>query len=237
MTEGVMSARVLPSREQTQDVRHSAGAEVETCRRPAPWNPGNFAREQIEGLVRQVFISDALRPIRQVVFSAADESDLRKLCRALGEALAAQTQEAVAVVGGYPRLLRPAATQPPDRMTNDASMPLRQVAARLRGNLWLVPDGRTDRDSVTPASLHAYMAEVRRQFEYSIVEAPCTASGEAAALAQFADGIVLVLSEGHTRRAAAGQIKAALEAAQVRILGAVLSDRMFPIPDALYRRL
>jgi len=57
------------------------------------------------------------------------------------------------------------------------------------------------------------------------------------ATAQFADGIILVVSAHRTRRIAARKIKEVLEAAQARILGTVLSDRIFPIPEGIYRRL
>ena len=88
------------------------------------------------------------------------------------------------------------------------------------------------------ASLHSYLGEVRREFEYSIVEAPPAGeSNEATAMAQFADGIILVLSAQRTRRIAARKIKEALEEAQARLLGTVLSDRSFPIPERIYRRL
>jgi Mrp family chromosome partitioning ATPase len=56
-------------------------------------------------------------------------------------------------------------------------------------------------------------------------------------MAEFTDGIVLVLSAQHTRRAAALRIKEKVDEAHVRLLGTVLSDREFPIPQRLYRRL
>jgi Mrp family chromosome partitioning ATPase len=84
--------------------------------------------------------------------------------------------------------------------------------------------------------LHAYLAEVRREFEYSIVAAPPAGeSNEALAMAQFADGIILVLSAMHTRRVTARKIAEVL--AQVRLLGTVLADREFPMPEGIYRRL
>jgi len=238
MTEGVISARALPSVQEPADARDGAtlSPELEISRPQTAWNPQTFAREQIRGLVRQVFLAG--RPVRQVVFSAVEaDSDLRNLCRSVGEALAAQAHGTVAVVGGYPRLQGGNESQASARGERDAARPLRQIAARVRGNLWLVPDGRTGGGCVSAASLQAYLSEVRRQFEYSIVEAAPAASDETLSLAQFADGIILVLSAHHTRRAAARQIKAALAAAQVHILGAVLSDRVFPIPEAIYRRL
>jgi len=86
--------------------------------------------------------------------------------------------------------------------------------------------------------LHSYLGEMRREFEYSILEGPPAGeSHEASAMAQFADGIILVLSAQYTRRIAARKVKEMLEATQVRILGTILSDRIFPIPEAIYRRL
>jgi len=237
-----MGVEVLrPADETPAVVPDASRPEVDRLREPAGWNPESFARQQIRGLVRQVFFSNAARPVRQVVCSALEpETDMRSLCRSVGEALALQTPATVAVVGAYPRLLQDADARedPASRSFNNASMPLRQISAHLRANLWLVPDTENGGDPVTAGSLHSYLGEVRRQFEYSIVQAPPAGESDgAAAMGQFADGIILVLSAHHTRRAAARKIKAALEAAQVRILGAVLSDRMFPIPEAIYRRL
>jgi Mrp family chromosome partitioning ATPase len=56
-------------------------------------------------------------------------------------------------------------------------------------------------------------------------------------MARVADGLILVLSAQRTRRATALKVKQMLEEAQVRILGAVLSDREFPMPERIYRRL
>ena len=107
----------------------------------------------------------------------------------------------------------------------------------MRRNLWLLPlEGSGSEGSA--ASLHRYMGAVRKEFEYSIVAAPASAiSNHAITLAQFADGIVLVLSAQRTRRVQARNIKATLELAQARLLGTVLSDREFPIPERIYRRL
>jgi len=238
-----MGVKVLRSPAETPAaVRDAVRPELDRLREPAGWSPESFAQQQIRGLVRRVFFSNAARPVRQVVCSALEpETDMRGLCRSVGEALALQTPATVAVVGGYPRLLQEADAQREDsasRSFNNASMPLRQISAHVRANLWLVPDAENGGDPVTAGSLHSYLGEVRRQFEYSIVQAPPAGESDGAtAMGQFADGIILVLSAHHTRRAAARKIKAAMEAAEVRILGVVLSDRMFPIPEAIYRRL
>jgi Mrp family chromosome partitioning ATPase len=56
-------------------------------------------------------------------------------------------------------------------------------------------------------------------------------------MAQFADGIILVLSAHRTRRVVARRIKEVLEETKARVLGTVLTDRVFPIPEGIYRRL
>ncbi len=90
----------------------------------------------------------------------------------------------------------------------------------------------------TAVGLHSYLGAVRREFDYSILEGPPAGeSNEATSMAQFADGIILVLSAGSTRRVVARRIKEMLEAAQARVLGTVLTDRVFPIPERIYRRL
>jgi hypothetical protein len=206
------------------------------------WNPEEFAKEQIRGLVRQVFLGNHERPVRQVVFSGAEpETEVQGLCWRVGEGLARERVGSIAVAGEYPQALQDGesyAGETTEPVVDNLSTPLRQTATRVKGNLWLVPPAEGQGDQVTSALLHSYLAEMRKQFEYSIVVGPpATESNTATAMGQFADGIVLVLSAHHTRRITARKIKEKLEAAQARLLGTVLSDRVFPIPDGIYRRL
>ncbi len=205
------------------------------------WVPEDFAREQIQGLVRQVFFSSAERPVRQVVFSAAEaETDVQNLCWQVGEALSLETSGDIALVGEYPQVSRDPGTRAREvaNPVDESSRGLRQAATRVGANLWIVPPAGNAKQQVTCACLHAYQAAIRSQFEYSIVVGlPVAESNAAMAMAQFADGIVLVLSAHHTRRITAHKIKEKLEAAQARLLGTVLSDRAFPIPERIYRRL
>jgi hypothetical protein len=209
------------------------------AQRQAEWNPDEFAREQIRGLVRRVFFSGSERPVRQVVFSAVEpETDVHKICRRVGETLAIETQGTVAIAGGLPKLLhsRLAGNLMPE--ARDGARRLKQTANQVRHNLWLVPAHTREGEPVTAASLHQYLSHVRREFDYSVVEGRAAAeSNEAMSMAQFADGIILVLSAQRTRRATARTIKEAIEGSRARLIGTVLSDRVFPIPDALYRRL
>ncbi len=239
MREQVMSGAVLFP-------RTSARAEVSGQERNAPeaegWNPEDFAREQIRGLVRKVFFSNGERPVRQVVFSALDgAADVNSICRGVGEALAMETVSNVAVVGEYPEVLPEAEIYPAElsgRLSGNTSTLQHRAANRVRGNLWLVPAAETHGDRGATALLHSHLGEMRREFEFSIVEAPPAGeSNQALAMAQFADGIILVLSAHRTRRITACKTVEMLEAAKAHILGTVLADRIFPVPDRIYRRL
>jgi hypothetical protein len=205
---------------------------------PRGWDPEKFARQQIHALVRQVFFSGLEKRVRQVVFSAIEpETEIQTICRRVGEVLAGETVNRVAVLGGSSQMLKSFEPRS-DEPSKDETMPLRRIATQLRDNLWLLPAIGPGSDSGSTASLHSYLGELRREFEYSIVEAPPAGeSNEVTAMAQFADGIILVLSAQRTRRASARQIKDALQGAKANILGTVLSDRMFPIPERIYRRL
>lgn len=228
-----MSAGVLFGRSATEEVRF----EEESVPQASGWNPEDFARSQIRVLVRRVFFANVERPVRQVVFSAMDPvTDVKSICRQVGEALAQETAGSVALVGEHPQMLRDPET---DRSKNpDGSTALRRSATRLQTNLWLVPASEEHGLRGTAVGLHSYLGAVRREFDYSILEGPPAGeSNEATSMAQFADGIILVLSAGSTRRVVARRIKEMLEAAQARVLGTVLTDRVFPIPERIYRRL
>src|SRR4051794_34165374 len=128
---------------------------------------------------------------------------------------------------------RPLSVLNPARMWDIAPRSVRKLATRIRKNVWTLPSA--DAGSLNGPSLCTYMAEVRRDFEYSIVAAPAASLSKTLELARFADGIILVLSAQKTRRVAALRVKNAL--AKARLLGTVLSDREFPMPASLYRRL
>ncbi len=208
--------------------------------RPAPtaWNKETFADEQIRGLVRQVFSPGINPPVQQVVFSSVEhETDVRSLCTWVGEVLAQEKLVEIAVIDETEISLESSS----DRRDFGAhsqhrTTPIRQFAKRIHRNIWWVPPRSANPDPCNRSTLCAYMAELRREFEYSIVAAPAsTVSSVALEMARFADGIILVLSAQHTRRVTALKVKNAL--GRVRLLGTVLSDREFPMPTSIYRRL
>ena len=209
----------------------------DSLRSAAGWDPEKFAQEQIRGLVRQVFSHTENPPVRQVILTAVEtETDIPSLCRWIGELLALERLGDIAVADLTQTGLLDMRTgsNESEYLEEPRARPFRQSGVRIRRNLWLMPAPRGDCPRIE--SLNVYMAELRRDFEYSIVAAPAyTASSSTLAMAQFADGIILVLSAQRTRRIHALRVKDALS--KGRFLGTVLSDREFPIPSGIYRRL
>jgi Mrp family chromosome partitioning ATPase len=78
--------------------------------------------------------------------------------------------------------------------------------------------------------------ELTAEFDFSILWC-APASWLTASIGQACDGLVLVLTANKTRRLVAVQIKDQLNKAQIPLLGTVLAERRFPVPQGLYRSL
>jgi len=241
MRAGFMSAGLLGIAEERRALTQERAAPAKSRLLSINgWNPENFAREQIQHLVRQLFRVSASLSVRQVIFSALErETDIQGICLRVGQALAMETCAEVAVVAARPEAVGEVEPYlaPADYDPRGSSGRLRKTAVRLGKNLWLVPD-KVTQEKHDSASLHVFLGELRHEFEYTIVQGqPAGESSMTTEMSQIADGVVLVVSAERTRRASARKIKEMLDAAQVRLLGAVLSDREFPIPERIYRCL
>ncbi|MGB8917854.1 MAG: hypothetical protein WCC89_13435 [Candidatus Sulfotelmatobacter sp.] len=200
------------------------------------WNPEDFAREQIRGLVRRVFFAGGERPVKQVVFSATEPNiDVASICDQVAQALALETRAAVAIAERE----RGMAGTSGSRSHSAGSSAIKSWSTQIGINLWRVSvDGECGEGAGTGLHWLSHLAALRKEFEYAVIHGPAAGtSSEAALLGQLADGIILVLGAHSTRKATARQIKESLEGAQCRILGTVLSKRTFPVPERIYRRL
>lgn len=213
--------------ENSAEVSQITSATLKSSSGMGGWDAEKFAREQIRGLVRRIFLQKIRTPVRQVIFSTAGAGvEVDELCRQVGRILAEEQPGDVALIQQH---LIAAAGQP--------CLPLKENAIRLESNLWYLQgrEGGEHRGAVL--GLYAALAAARAEFEYSIiVGVPAEDPNPLVQAAQFSDGLVLVLSV-HTRRAAALYTKQVLDQTRVRVLGTVLTDREFPIPQCLYRHL
>jgi Mrp family chromosome partitioning ATPase len=93
-------------------------------------------------------------------------------------------------------------------------------------------------DAIGFDDLRSRVEQFRKEFDRILIDAPpLNLHGDGVALAQVADGLVLIVEAEATRRQAAQNVIRNLREAGVKVLGAVLNNRTFPIPEGLYRRL
>ena len=79
-------------------------------------------------------------------------------------------------------------------------------------------------------------AELRKEFDFVLIDtAAMSVSNDAISLGSFSDGVVMVLKANASRRETARQAIQDLQGGNARVLGAVLNQRTFPIPDTIYK--
>jgi len=201
------------------------------------------ARTEVLRLVHTLFLSGDKNAPHQVLFCGVSEGEASgRLCVQAGEVVARDLPLPVCVVDAKvraPSLHRffHAEGVPTSRSNGSG----RRYARQMDNNLWFLSPASwlSNGDPVFGAEqLRALLREIRNEFAYVLIDAePVGQQADAAVLGQATDGVVLVLEANATRRVAALSAKEALEAAGVRLLGTVLHNRTFPIPEKLYRKL
>lgn len=203
------------------------------------------AHEEMIRLVRQLFFSGPASP-QVVIFSAVEHgSGCTWISARVADALAAHVDGLVCLVDAdlrSPSLHRQYNIDAASKVVGEEFLyaPVRRNGGEPGGsNLWLLSGGGTD--SQEPhyfERLRSRIPELRKDFTYVLIDAPpVNAYADAALLGALADGAVLILGANETRREAALRAKETLEAAGIRLLGAVLNKRTFPIPEKLYWNL
>jgi Mrp family chromosome partitioning ATPase len=201
---------------------------------PARDSGTRFLQEATK-LVAKLFRSGDDEPVTSVLFCGIDRAqNSSEICARAGEILAAQVQKSVCLVDAN---MRSPSLHTEFGVANQRGFaeailqagPLRGFVQQLpAGNLWLMTAGiGQQKAAVLPSGeqLRTRMLELRSLFDYVLVDvAPAGLFLDAVVLGQLVDGAVLVIESNTTKRETAFQAKEALEAAKVRILGAVLNS-------------
>jgi hypothetical protein len=214
---------------------------------PSPVLATEVACDEIRKLVQCLFLSGGQTSGPRVVSFSGIACDDRSgwICSRVAEALTTQGDTSVCLVDANfwsPQLHTHFGvgnrTGLADSLIAEGS--IRSFTTALsRGNLWLLPSGSMKRDLYTQVErCRVRFAELREKFNYVLVSAPpLTHEADATLMGQLGDGIVLIVEANQTRREAVRRAKERLETAHVQLLGAVLDQRTFPIPEFLYRKL
>ena len=200
--------------------------------------------EEILRLIQRIFLSANGSAPRQIVLCGVDdENGSSSVCAKVGRTLAANSSRPVCLVDANvrsPRLSTLFGVEGTNPFSGP-SAPLRDQCVKIGGNLWLAgPNILADESRVLlpPVQLKERLGQLRTEFEYILIDAPGTSvCGDAQLLGLVADATILVIEANVTRRLTARNAKASLDASGVRLLGTVLFNRTFPIPERLYKRL
>jgi Mrp family chromosome partitioning ATPase len=209
---------------------------------------GESALEETVKFVQRVFVIPNSHAPRVVVFSSVDQpNSSNELCSRAGQVLATLVSESVCLVDAnlrMPSLHRLLGLGNSPGLLDAAARPgpIKDLAVRIAdGNLWLVPAGAPATQVEEPVAsdrLRSQISELEKEFDYILIDAPpIHSSADAVLLGQMAEGVILVVEANSTRREAARRAMQTLERANVKLLGVILNNRTFPIPEALYRRL
>jgi len=206
-----------------------------------------IAREEELKLVQRIFLAEEHSP-RMVMFSGFEgDTGCASICIRAGEILASQGEGSVCLVDMGFRVpsLHEYCGVPNERGLAEAiadSNPIQEFAKQLSpSNLWVLPSGHdaTQLNFAKVADrLRARMEELRRAFRYVVIHSGSLwFNADAMLISKWTDGVVLILEAHSTRRDTARRIKESLAVANARLLGVVLNNRTYPIPETLYSRL
>lgn len=200
---------------------------------------------EIVKLVHALFLSGRPNAQRKVLFCGFEEADASgELCVRAAEVLARAVTAPVGVVDAKilsPSLHRYFSLDGPSAWMDDELSSGLFRSRQVSNNLWFIaPDSLRGLGEAAPGTeqLRSSLRELGKRFEYLLIAGESIGrEADAAVLGPATDGVVLVLEAIKTRRMSAVRAKQALETAGVPLLGTVLNNRTFPIPDILYRKL
>jgi protein-tyrosine kinase len=205
-----------------------------------------ITREEEIKLVQRVFLGTAADSPRVALFAGLEnEVGCASTCARVAELLAARAEGPVCIVdANFPR---PSLHEyfGVDNLKGLAeatveSGPIQNFVQQIpEPDLWLIPSGKAASQLRFPAmadGLRVRIEELRETFRYVVIHSgPLRMETSAMLLSRWTDGVVLVLEANATRKVAARRAKEILDAAGVSVLGVVLNNRTFPIPEAIYR--
>ena len=205
-------------------------------------------REEEMKLVRHLFFSAGPDGPRMMMFSGVEKaSGSSWVCTRAGSTLAKRLVGSVCVVDAnlrIPSLHRYFGVENLRGMAEALleSGPIADYAQHLPAqDLWLVTAGflPTNKDHLLASDrLASRITDLRAAFDYVLVDAPpLIPYGDAHLLGGLVDGLVLVVAANSTRRETLVKARKSLDATNLNLLAAVLSERTFPIPEFLYRLL
>jgi len=197
--------------------------------------PRTQADGPIISLVRQVFFpGNGLRRTRVLFASAGTETNVFAIAQSAGQALTEISGATVALIEQQ-SMRAPMISLDENQGERGRHDPgfWRRYASQVSDRLWRL------KSDILPLMANEHAGPESNfdlPFDYFLFAAPVTDS-MTPLFCRNCEGAVLVLTANRTRRESALQAKRVLEQCDAELLGTVLENRKFPIPESIYRRL
>ena len=193
---------------------------------------GDSYESMLSSLVLQIFFPARDVQRRRVLLSATGtETNLAGFAEEIGKALSKMTQASVALVEESARLSEVAGPQRESDLVNTGNISHR-VGSQIAERVWRVPgilfaDANIRKHFSPPEGL---------PFDYLIFVATVTGISFPAFCSE-SEGVVLALTANRTRKEPTLEALRIVQQGRGALLGTVLLDRKFPIPQSIYQRL
>jgi capsular exopolysaccharide synthesis family protein len=205
-------------------------------------------KEEVAKLVQRVFLLPGAKASHFVVFSGSEAGNgCSWICSRAAEILASQVPGSICVVDANlrsPTLHRHFQVENHHGLSDSLITPdplANFISSLDYPNLRLLSCGAAAPNwqmLINSDRMRSRIAELRTQFDYVLIDAPPLSLGnEAVLMGRAVDGLVMVLKANSSRRESVRKAMHDLEDARVPVLGAVLNQRNYPIPETLYKRL
>jgi Mrp family chromosome partitioning ATPase len=206
-----------------------------------------ITRREEAKLVQRIFYAGGQRAPQVVIFSGVEAECASPIIGARsGEILAARGEGPVCIVDANleaPFLHRYFGLDNSKGLSDAIldSGPVQDFTHHLsETNLWVMPSGSASIRQHLPGNsdrLSSRMIELRTLFKYVVIDLPLHLDRASIVPSFAADGLVLVVEANSTRRETVRELMQELQMLRTRVLGVVLNNRTFPIPEAIYNKL
>ena len=228
--------------QQIEVERETSTATPIRVRAEMPSIPVPQFSPELMGFAQTLFLAESADTPHAVLFCGVDrENGSCQICLELGRLLAACSGHSVCLVDADVHDSRLSGLVHGSRIAvqNDSVF---NGCIQIEPNLWIVPADSMDpshRGVLAETLAHRRkLLELRKEFDFVLINAPgINERSDAGVLGQVVDATILVIEANSTRKAAALRAKKVLQTMNVRLLGTVLNNRAFPVPEGLYSKL
>lgn len=215
------------------------GLEVRSFERPVDL-PEDVTREMT---ALRMTLETALvpRPLRAVLFTSAQSGEGTSTVAAqFALTLARDSQLRVLLMDLNARRPSPFAESATDPGGVPGVQPIHGAGDRESRRLDIAPVPASAREAgiVSAPTAREWVESLGARYDWIVLDAPAVLEApDASQLSAIADGVVIVVEAGRTKRPVLHRATDLLRKARANLIGSVLNRRRLEIPDFLYRRI